>query len=100
MSLARLELHQGELMSLSFRILREIGLRCFNDLHTILLVHDKKMLGIVLEELDSPVARNVLTSDQTGILDRRIVPTIITGSTKPDQSIARCSENPPTSKTG
>lgn len=89
-----LELHQGELMSLSFEMLREIGLRCFNDLRTILLVHDKRMLGIVLEELNSLVARNVLTSDQAGILDRGIVPTIIPGSTKLDQFIARCSETP------
>lgn len=89
-----LELHQGELMSLSFEMLQEIGRRCFNDLRTILLVHDKRMLGIVLEELDSLVARKVLTPDQASILDRGIVPTIIPGSAKLDHFIAQCRKSP------
>ncbi|KAL4807138.1 hypothetical protein BDV18DRAFT_136995 [Aspergillus unguis] len=89
-----IELHQDELMSLSFEMQQEIGLRCFNSLRTILLVHDKRMLGLVLEELDSLVTRNVLTAEQAHILDCGIVPTIIPGSAKLGQYIARCAENP------
>ncbi|KAK7995612.1 hypothetical protein PG990_014385 [Apiospora arundinis] len=52
-----LELHQRELMELDRELLRQISLRCFNDLRTILLVHDKRMLGIVQEEAPRLVAR-------------------------------------------
>ena len=62
-------------------MLREISLRCFNDLRTIFLVHDKRMLGIVLQELDSLVKQHRLFSPaQAGILRRSITPTINPGS--------------------
>lgn len=76
-----LELHQHELRSLSPSLLREIAKCCFNDLRTILLVHDKRMLGLVLEELDALVnVQQVLTSSQAEILRCGITPTIIPGS--------------------
>ncbi|KPM41729.1 hypothetical protein AK830_g4830 [Neonectria ditissima] len=75
-----MELHQRELLALEPEILRQVSLRCFNDMRTILLVHDKRMLGIVKQELQSLVLRKVLTTSQARILDRGIVETMLPGS--------------------
>jgi hypothetical protein len=75
-----LELHQRELLTLRPEMLRQISLRCFNDIRTILLVHDKRMLGIVKQELLPLVARKVLTPAQAHILDKGIADTILPGS--------------------
>ncbi|KAI1424748.1 hypothetical protein F5Y12DRAFT_750780 [Xylaria sp. FL1777] len=75
-----LELHQHELFALPRDMLRQISLRCFNDLRTVLLVHDKRMLGIVKQELEQLVRTQVLTPDQARALDEGIVDTFIPGS--------------------
>ena len=73
-----LELHQIELQSLSDDMLKAIAPLCFNDLRTIFLVHDKRMLGIVLQELDSLVQKHkVLTVEEGMILRAGIAPTIL-----------------------
>ena len=59
-----LELHQRELNGLDPEIKRQVSLRCFNDMRTILLAHDKRMLGLVREELESLVSRNVISPKQ------------------------------------
>ncbi|KAE8352569.1 Clavaminate synthase-like protein [Aspergillus coremiiformis] len=89
-----LELHQRELRALDPEMLRCLSLRCFNDLRTILLVHDKRMLGIVKQELASLVARNVLTPDQAQVLDKGIAETILPGSVELHQLIGNCKELP------
>ena len=84
-----LELHQAELLSMRPEMLREVALCCFNDLRTIFLVHDKRMLGIVLQELHSLVHKEkVLTPAQADTLHRGITPTIIPGS--PELSTLIC----------
>lgn len=75
-----LELHQRELVALDPELLRQIGLRCFNDLRTILLVHDKRMLGIVKQEIPQLLARSIITPAQAITLARGIVDTILPGS--------------------
>ena len=76
-----LELHQHELRSLPMAMLREISLRCFNDFRTIFLVHDKRMLGIVLQELDNLVeVQKILSTAQADILRRGITLTVNPGS--------------------
>lgn len=76
-----LELHQRELRALPAAVLREISLRCCNDLRTIFLVHDKRMLGIILQELDNLVkVHKILTCAQAETLRRAITPTINPGS--------------------
>ncbi|KAI1409892.1 hypothetical protein F5Y13DRAFT_181745 [Hypoxylon sp. FL1857] len=80
-----LELHQRELFALQPEILRQISLRCFNDMRTILLVHDKRMLGIVKQELQSLVTRGVLTAAQAHVLDDGVVDTILPGSQELEQ---------------
>ncbi|KAM0081490.1 hypothetical protein ACKRZS_006343 [Fusarium odoratissimum] len=75
-----LELHQRELLALEPEMLRQISLRCFNDMRTILLVHDKRMLGIVRQEIPQLVARGVVTAVQAEALRLGIAETLIPGS--------------------
>ncbi|KAJ5253430.1 hypothetical protein N7505_012093 [Penicillium chrysogenum] len=85
-----LELHQREINALDPEMRRQISLRCFNDMRTILLAHDKRMLGLVLEELNDLVCRNVITSKQAEWLRRGLAHTILPGSTASDGFIEDC----------
>ncbi|OQD88118.1 hypothetical protein PENANT_c004G03270 [Penicillium antarcticum] len=85
-----LELHQRELNAFDQEMKRQISLRCFNDMRTILLAHDKRMLGIIREELGSLVSRDVLSTEQATDLERGITPTILPGSTAMEKFIASC----------
>ncbi|TGO83537.1 hypothetical protein BPOR_0630g00060 [Botrytis porri] len=75
-----LELHQSELLLLEPEMLRQISLRCFNDFRSIFLTHDKRMLGILKQELTSLVSRCVITRTQAQILDQGIADTYLPGS--------------------
>lgn len=75
-----LELHQDELEALDEHILSEVGVRCANDLRTVFFVHDKRMLGLLHQELDNLVSSAVLTVAQAGILRRGIVETHLPGT--------------------
>lgn len=89
-----LELHQRELAALAPEMLRQISLRCFNDMRTVLLVHDKRMLGIVKQELPRLVARNVLTPGQATTLDRGIVDTALPGSRELEELLQASRDSP------
>lgn len=89
-----LELHQRELLVLSPEMLRQLSTRCFNDLRTVLLVHDKRMLGIIKQELKRLVQRNILTRSQADILDKGIIETILPSSPELKQLINRCKVRP------
>lgn len=89
-----LELHQQELMALSPEMLRQLSLRCFNDIRTVLLVHDKRMLGIVQQELQSLVARGVLSPSQADCLDNGVAKTMIPGSPELMAFLTRCRMSP------
>jgi hypothetical protein len=75
-----LELHQRELLALEPEMLRQISLRCFNDMRTILLVHDKRMLGIVRQEIPQLAACGVITAAQAEVLRLGVVETLLPGS--------------------
>ncbi|KAL7956545.1 hypothetical protein V8C34DRAFT_288208 [Trichoderma compactum] len=75
-----LELHQRELLAMRPEMLREISMRCFNDMRTILLVHDKRMLGIIKQELAKQAFLGIITERQAVILDRSIADTYLPGS--------------------
>ncbi|CAG8926279.1 unnamed protein product [Penicillium salamii] len=75
-----LELHQSELRSLGSEMQKQISIRCFNDLRTMLLVHDKRMLGIIREELGSLKSRGVISIDQANRLANGIAHTVLPGS--------------------
>ncbi|EER25309.1 hypothetical protein CPC735_019130 [Coccidioides posadasii C735 delta SOWgp] len=90
-----LELHQRELRALSSEMLRQLALRCFNDLRTVFLVHDKRMLGIVLQELDALVGQHgVLSEDQARMLRDGIAETFIPGSPELEEFVLRCKSQP------
>lgn len=88
-----LELHQWELNRLDLEMRRQISIRCFNDMRSILLAHDKRMLGIVHEELGSLVSRNVISSEQAEWLNRGIAPTILPGCAALDKFLRDCKES-------
>lgn len=94
-----LELRQHEIMGMQPEVLRQVSLRCFNDMRTILLVHDKRMLGIVRNEAPRLVARKVITSAQAESLQRGIVDTILPGSLEM-RNILQNSESSPTLRNG
>lgn len=75
-----LELHQHEFQALDAEMLRQISLRCFNDMRTILLVHDKRLLGIVKQESALLVKRGILTTEQALVIDKAIADTVLPGS--------------------
>lgn len=88
-----LELHQHELFSLQPEIIRQISIRCFNDMRTILLVHDKRMLGTVKQEIPAMMARGILTPAQGGYLRDGIADTILPGSSGLIELIQLCTDD-------
>ncbi|PON25375.1 hypothetical protein TGAM01_v205669 [Trichoderma gamsii] len=89
-----LELHQHELVGLPLNMLQELCTVCFNDLRTIFLVHDKRMLGIVKQELQDQVARGVLSQQQAVILDRGIADTYLPGSPEIQEILDHSEKHP------
>lgn len=89
-----LELHQRELVAMGEEMLRQISLRCFNDMRTILLVHDKRMLGIVKQEIPRLLARNVLTPAEAIALDRGVTDTYLPGSREMEEILQACKASP------
>lgn len=77
-----LELHQSEMESLGQDMLKALAPLCVNDLRSIYLVHDKRMLGIVAQELESLVEKHVLTADEAEMLQNGIAQTILAGSSE------------------
>lgn len=88
-----LELRQRELFALDAEVLREVSLRCFNDLRTILLVHDKRMLGIVKQEISSLMARQVITPTQAQVLENGVADTVLPGSRELDRLVHSCEDS-------
>lgn len=90
-----LYLYQDEFRRLSMEMLQHIALRSVNDIRTILLVADKRILGIVLQELDALVDDyKVLTAEQARILRDGIVPTILPGSSELKDLMSQGCSNP------
>lgn len=89
-----LELHQRELRALSPDMLCQISLRYFNDMRTVLLVHDKRMLGIIRQELDSLVEKNTITPAQAKTLNKSITDTLLPGLLELEYFIEYCKRTP------
>ncbi len=77
-----LELFQSELAELSPQMLRKISTCCTNDLRNVFLIQDKRLLGIILAELPSLQARQILSAAECEELRRGIAPTILPGSSE------------------
>ncbi|KAE8154620.1 Clavaminate synthase-like protein [Aspergillus avenaceus] len=89
-----LELHQHELFHIPVEILRQVSLRCFNDMRTILLVHDKRMLGVIRQEIPNMVTRQVLSPGEGDTLKNGVAETTIPGSVELDKLIQLCDDHP------
>ncbi|KAM3446412.1 hypothetical protein MY3296_009700 [Beauveria thailandica] len=89
-----LELHQRELAALDVEMMHHISLRCFNDMRTILLVHDKRMLGIIQQELLPMMRRGVLTVEQAQALAKGIGDTALPGSAYMGDLLRQSQANP------
>jgi len=70
-----LELHQEEIEALDEELLLEIGKVCWNDLRTIYLAHDKRMLGLIRKELHRLIQWGKITPAQAAILENGLVET-------------------------
>lgn len=81
-----LQIEIGEYAALHPEIHRLLALSGANDARSRLIVHDKRILGILHQELDDLVRKHhVLTEAQAALLRTRIVPTIIPGSQESNQ---------------
>ena len=75
------QLFLDESGSLDPRLRQHLALHGVNDIRSSLLVYDKRLLGIMQQELDDLVTKHhVLTPEQADILRNGTVPTIIPGS--------------------
>lgn len=75
-----LELFQSELAELSPSMLRQISTCCVNDLRNVFLIQDKRLLGIILDELPNLQNRGVLTADECEELQQGIALTLLPGT--------------------
>jgi hypothetical protein len=75
-----LELFQEELEDMDPVLLHKIATCCFNDLRNVLLVHDKRILGVVADQLGSMVAFRVLTEEEAVRLRNGIAETLLPGT--------------------
>ncbi|EPS41627.1 hypothetical protein H072_4497 [Dactylellina haptotyla CBS 200.50] len=83
-----LELHQDEILSLPEDILWEISIRVrINDMRTVMLVHDKRMLGLVRRELDNLVTRAIISSQASILLANSIADTCLSGTREYQQAL-------------
>ncbi|CAI6339875.1 unnamed protein product [Periconia digitata] len=92
-----LELHQHELAALTPEMQRQISLLCFNDMRSVLLVHDKRMLGIIRQEIPNMLSREVITQSQADALKWGIVETVLSKSLEA-QSLLQNSQSHPNLK--
>ncbi|KAI4153697.1 MAG: hypothetical protein LQ340_002150 [Diploschistes diacapsis] len=76
------ELFQEEL-NLDEEVLKALASVCrINDLRTLLLVHDKRILGIIKEEIPDLASRKIITSHEARILQDGILDTLFPGDLK------------------
>ncbi|KAJ5267579.1 hypothetical protein N7478_010387 [Penicillium angulare] len=93
-----LQLYYIELFSLSPEMVRHIAMYCRNDPRSVFIAQDKRILGIILQELHSLVNTQVLSLAQAQTLRDHITSTVIPGSTD-FKGLVRQSHINPTSKT-
>ncbi|KAK1149717.1 hypothetical protein N8T08_005271 [Aspergillus melleus] len=76
-----LRLFTRELASLSPEMQRQLAFHSCNDIRSIFLIHDKRILGILHQELDDLVTKHrVLTRRQADLLREHVIFTILPGS--------------------
>ncbi|KAB8201772.1 IucC family-domain-containing protein [Aspergillus parasiticus] len=95
-----LQLFDYELFHLPLEMVRHIGLCCVNDPRSVFIAHDKRILGIILQELDALLNKHkVLSPAQAQILREMIIPTILPGSSE-FKALLEGSQKDPRTKNG
>ncbi|RGP70044.1 aerobactin siderophore [Fusarium sporotrichioides] len=90
-----LQLYDFELFALDPDMVREIAKRSVNDIRSIFIAHDKRILGIISQELHDLFHKHMIISeDQKMILEEGIITTIIPGSTELQSVIESVSQDP------
>ncbi|KAE8552228.1 hypothetical protein EYB25_006122 [Talaromyces marneffei] len=89
-----LELFQEEFSDMNSIALKQLAMCSVNDFRTVFLLHDKRMLGIVLDEIANLVKRNVLSEDEGRILRDGVSETLIPGSSALKQLLEATKEDP------
>jgi hypothetical protein len=76
-----LEMTQGEMGTLSIDVLKEMALCCFNDLRSIYLVNDQRLLGVLSDEIDNLVhVRGAISAEEGEVLRAGVVPSFLPSS--------------------
>lgn len=75
-----LELFQDEYSQFDPVILQHIAGCCVNDLRNVFIIHDKRILGIIIDELPNLEARGILTPTERRQLENGIADTLLPGS--------------------
>jgi hypothetical protein len=88
------ELFQEEIGEINLSVLRQLATCSINDFRTILLLHDKRILGIVQQEIPNLVERNVLSAVEGTALRDGIAETIIPGSSELKQLLEDARQDP------
>lgn len=74
------ELEQEEYADIDFEILCLLAPNCVNDLRTVLLVNDQRLLGLVYEDLADLVSRGTLSRHQADLLRDGLAPSFLPSS--------------------
>ncbi|WOO79576.1 uncharacterized protein LOC62_02G003096 [Vanrija pseudolonga] len=74
-----LQLHQREIEALDEDVLIALGKVCYNDLRTIYIVHDKRLLGLIRRELPRLVGEGVISPSQADALRGGLAETYLPG---------------------
>ncbi|RBR05716.1 uncharacterized protein FIESC28_11305 [Fusarium coffeatum] len=89
-----IEMLQPEYSELDPAVAQQLALSPANDLRTVFIVHDKRLLGIIPEELPGIVSRGVLTAEEAEIVAAGITQTINPGSEGVRDLLRDSKENP------
>ncbi|KAH8647799.1 IucC family-domain-containing protein [Xylariales sp. PMI_506] len=94
-----LQLFDHELFSLPRNMVRHIAMCSVNDVRSVFMIADKRILGIVREELeDLTTNRHVLQPRQAQLLRDALVPTILPSSIEFRDIVARTASDPEKTK--
>lgn len=88
------ELFQEEFADLSSDTLKQLAMCSVNDFRTIFLLHDKRILGIVLDEIANLIQRNVLSPNEAKVLRDGIAETLNPGSDALKQLLEETRQDP------
>ncbi|KAH6994513.1 hypothetical protein EDB82DRAFT_501979, partial [Fusarium venenatum] len=76
-------------------MVREIAKRSDNDIRSVFIAHDKRILSIIHRELHDLVHKHkIISQDQRRILAECIIPTIVPGSPELQTVIENASQDP------